>query len=287
MEAFYSWNVASAFRFDSNETISRFRALDRNDNTYSLWVFILAEWTMWRTWLNSGSLKRGKDKLCQIMQLFHDGTIIIFAELICLRWDFDLVIRCQWYTTAYVAHTIEWSHVVERWANGTKIVQTTERSILFLTSMPLIALQLPLNLIRERGRRSHNENIKTQIADWRLIEFNNFNLQQCVAVYVSQLDMNKKKMKEKTLRNSYLIFSRGQFSQPVVMQKYVSCGATWCMRWCLRGKITWWSWRNSTHFGKPQYVCDHLCICENGIIMELIVSGFFLIRFRRRDDETH
>lgn len=238
MEAFYSWNVASAFRFDSNETISRFRALDRNDNTYSLWVFILAEWTMWRTWLNSGSLKRGKDKLCQIMQLFHDGTIIIFAELICLRWDFDLVIRCQWYTTAYVAHTIEWSHVVERWANGTKIVQTTERSILFLTSMPLIALQLPLNLIRERGRRSHNENIKTQIADWRLIEFNNFNLQQCVAVYVSQLDMNKKK---KWRRKHWEILT------------WFFRGANSASRW----------WCRSTFRAVPHDVCDDVCVAKS------------------------
>lgn len=58
----------------------------------------------------------------------------------------------------------------------------------------------------------------------------------------------------------YLSFSRGQFNQPVVMQKYVSCGATWWMRWCRRGKITWLSCRNSTHFGNPKYVCDHLCI---------------------------
>lgn len=92
--------------------------------------------------------------------------------------------------------------------------------------------------------------------------------------------------------NKYLSFSRGQLHQPVVMQKYVSCGATWWMRWCLLGRTIWWScrkkWnqishnhfaielfghfcfhkiiiklftcRKSTHFGKPKYVCDHLWI---------------------------
>lgn len=48
------------------------------------------------------------------------------------------------------------------------------------------------------------------------------------------------------------IFSRGQLSQPVVMQKYVSCGATWWIRWWRRGKIMWYSWRNTTHVGKPK-----------------------------------
>lgn len=55
-------------------------------------------------------------------------------------------------------------------------------------------------------------------------------------------------------------FSNGQLSQPVVMQKYVSWGATWWMRWCRRGNITWCSCNHTTHVGSPKYVCDHLCI---------------------------
>lgn len=56
-------------------------------------------------------------------------------------------------------------------------------------------------------------------------------------------------------------FSSGQFSQPVVMQKQVSCGATWWMRWWRRGKMMWCSCRNTTQLGRPKYVWDHLCIC--------------------------
>lgn len=55
-------------------------------------------------------------------------------------------------------------------------------------------------------------------------------------------------------------FSNGQFSQPVVMQKYVSCGATWWIRWCLLGRMILCSWSQTTHSGSPKYVCDHLWI---------------------------
>lgn len=59
-------------------------------------------------------------------------------------------------------------------------------------------------------------------------------------------------------------FSSGQLSQPVVMQKYVSCGATWWMRWWRRGSMTWWSCSHTTQDGRPKYVWDHLCIW-NGV----------------------
>lgn len=55
-------------------------------------------------------------------------------------------------------------------------------------------------------------------------------------------------------------FSRGQFSHPVVMQKYVSCGATWWIRWCLLGRMILFSCNQTTQRGKPKYVCDHLWI---------------------------
>jgi len=61
-------------------------------------------------------------------------------------------------------------------------------------------------------------------------------------------------------------FSKGQFNHPVVMQKYVSCGATWCTRWCFLGKIILCSWSQMTQVGNPKYVCDHLCIYKTYII---------------------
>lgn len=46
----------------------------------------------------------------------------------------------------------------------------------------------------------------------------------------------------------------------MVIQKYVSWGATWWMRWCFRGRITCQSCRTVTQYGSPKYVCDHLWI---------------------------
>lgn len=52
----------------------------------------------------------------------------------------------------------------------------------------------------------------------------------------------------------------GWHHPPVVMQKYVSWGATWWIRWCFRGRITCQSCRTVTQHGSPKYVCDHLWI---------------------------
>lgn len=52
----------------------------------------------------------------------------------------------------------------------------------------------------------------------------------------------------------------GDRDPPVVMQKYVSCGETWWMRWCLRGRMMCQSCRSTTQRGRPKYVCDHLWI---------------------------
>lgn len=64
-------------------------------------------------------------------------------------------------------------------------------------------------------------------------------------------------------------FSSGQFSQPVVMQKYVSWGATWWIRWWRLGKIMWYSCNHTTQLGSPKYVCDHLCICKSTFVKNL------------------
>lgn len=54
--------------------------------------------------------------------------------------------------------------------------------------------------------------------------------------------------------------SAGELQKPVVMQKYVSCGETWWMRWCFLGRMMWQLCRSSTQRGRPKYVCDHLWI---------------------------
>lgn len=69
-------------------------------------------------------------------------------------------------------------------------------------------------------------------------------------------------------------FSNGQFNQPVVMQKYVSCGATWCTRWCFLGKIILCSCSQTTQGGSPKYVCDHLWICKISFICPNFVTFF-------------
>lgn len=64
--------------------------------------------------------------------------------------------------------------------------------------------------------------------------------------------------KEGFLPNLWI--SKLSLYEPVVMQKYVSWGETWWMRWCLRGRMMWQSCRSTTQRGRPKYVCDHLWI---------------------------
>lgn len=86
-----------------------------------------------------------------------------------------------------------------------------------------------------------------------------------------------------SMRNSKISqkwsFSKGQFNQPVVMQKYVSWGATWWMRWWRRGRIMWCSWSHITQDGRPKYVWDHLWIWK---IYKLKPKKENLIKFKNK-----
>ena len=78
------------------------------------------------------------------------------------------------------------------------------------------------------------------------------------------------------------IFSSGKLSQPVVIQKQVSCGATWCTRWWRFGKMMCIFCSHSTQDGRAPYVCDHLWIWFVMVIKNISDINMTQLQYQER-----